>query len=274
MKKINFLVAVAALGLTVSSCNKDKVSDGIFSSSQIVASQDDAQANDLLDDVDNEADDVTNGNNSLKSAEADTTIYSGRVVVWTVNPDGTRTAVITYTNFVNPHAKNERIKNGVIRIVVTGTRSDNTYKRVVTFENLTINGNKVEGTRTIEKTGDYTYKITMVAGKITFTDNTFITRDAVRTRTMVEGQSTPSYIWDDAYTFEGSATGLTHESKQYTKTITTPIKIYTAYRFPVSGIFSLTINDNVFTLDYGDGTMDNLAILSKNGVSKQIILRK
>jgi hypothetical protein len=275
MKTINFLtgVAIIALGFSVSSCKKDKV-DAI-SSDTVVALQDQAQANDMLDDVDNEADDVVNGNSSLKSAMVDdTTILTGRVVVWTTNNDGTRTAVITYINFQNPLAKNERVKNGVIRIVVTGKRSENTYKRVVTFENFTINDNKIEGTKTIEKTADYVYKITMTDGKITFTDSSFITINYVRTRTMVEGQSTPLYIWDDAYTFEGSANGLTRKGEQYTREITIPIKVYTAYRFPVSGSFTFTCGDNTFTLDYGDGTMDDKATITKNGVSKEITLRK
>jgi hypothetical protein len=274
MKTMNFLtgVAIVALSLGVSSCNKEKL-DAI-SSDKIVTMQDDAQANDLSDDIDNESDDVVNGNSSLKSAAADTTGLSGRVVVWTNNNDGTKTAVITYTNFQNPLAKNERIKNGVITIVVTGKRSDNTYKRVVTFTNFTINGNKIEGTKTIEKVSDLVYKITLTDGKITFTDNTFITCNLVRTRTMVEGSSTPLYIWDDAYTFTGTADGVNRNGVEYSKVTTIPVKIYTAYRFPVSGSFTITAGSNVFTLDYGDGTMDNLATVTLNGASKTIMLRK
>ena len=274
MKTMSFLtgVAIVALVFSVSSCSKEKL-DAI-SGDKVVTLQDDAQANDLSDDIDNEADDVVNGNSSLKSAVADTTGLSGRVIVWTTNNDGTKTAVVTYTNFQNPLAKNERVKNGIITIVVTGKRSDNTYKRVVTFTNFTINGNKIEGTKTIEKVSDFVYKITLTGGKITFTDNTFITCDLERTRTMVEGNSTPLYIWDDAYTFQGTASGVNRNGVQYTKTITVPVKIFTAYRFPVSGSFTITAGENVFILDYGDGTLDNLAIITLNGHSKQIMLRK
>jgi hypothetical protein len=274
MKTINFVAAVAivALGFSTSSCNKEKL-DAI-SGDKIVTMQDDAQANDLSDDIDNEADDVVNGNSNLKSAAADTTSLSGRVVVWTTNNDGTKTAVITYTNFQNPLAKNERVKNGVVTIVVTGKRSDNTYKRVVTFTNFTINGVKIEGTKTIEKVSDFVYKITLTDGKLTFTDNTFITCNLERTRTLVEGNSTPLYIWDDAYTFVTTASGVNRNGVQYTKQTTVPVKIYTAYRFPVSGSFTITAGNNVFTLDYGDGTLDNLAMVTLNGFSKEITLRK
>lgn len=59
----------------------------------------------------------------------------------------------------------------------------NLKRSVVTFENFTINGNKVEGTKTIEKLSDFVYKINLVM----------------------------------VYNI---------------KTITVPVKIYTAYRFP------------------------------------------
>ena len=78
---------------------------------------------------------------------------------------------------------------------------------MVTFENFTINDNKIEGTKTIEKVENLKYKITLENGKITFTDGTFLTCSYIRYRTMVAGIATPFYIWDDAYTFEGSANG-------------------------------------------------------------------
>jgi hypothetical protein len=274
MKKVNYLVvAMAIVALGFSSCKKEEKVSAV-SSDLVTVSQDDAQANDMLDDVDNESDDVTNGNSSLKSASADTTSLSGRVVVWTTNNDGTKTATITYTNFNNPHSLNERVKNGVITIVVTGKRTDNTYKRVVTFTNFTINDAKIEGTKTVEKTGDLTYKITMVGGKITFVDNSFITCDFTRTRTQVEGTATPTYIWDDAYTIECTATGVTRKGETYTKETTSPVKIVTAYRFPVSGSFTITTAANTFSLDYGDGTMDSIAVITWNGVTRTITLRK
>jgi hypothetical protein len=82
------------------------------------------------------------------------------------------------------------------------------------------------------------------------------------------------YIWDDAYTFEGSATGTNLKGVEYSKTVTKAIKIYTTYRFPVSGQFTLTFGKKSFTLDYGDGTMDNKATITKDGITKEITLRK
>jgi hypothetical protein len=273
MKKVNYLAAVAIVALGFLSCQKTEKESPI-SNELVTVSQDDAQANDMLDDVDNESDDVTNGNSSLKSASADTTSLTGRVVAWTSNNDGTKTATITYTNFNNPHSLNDKVKNGVITIVVTGKRSDNTYKRVVTFSNFTINDAKIEGTKTIEKTGDLKYTITMVGGKITFTDNSVITCDFTRIRTQVEGSSTPTYIWDDAYTIECSATGVNRKGETYAKETAIPVKIYTDYRFPVSGSFTITTATNTFSLDYGDGTKDSIAVITWNGATRTITLRK
>jgi hypothetical protein len=274
MKNMNLLVAVAllALGFSFTSCEKDE-EDSVFTSEQVSSTQDDAQSNDLMDDIDNEIDDVSNANNSMKSGSIDTSALAGRTVVWTTNNDGTKTAVITYTNFQNPHALNERVKNGVITIVVTGKRADNTYKRVVTFQNFSINEIKIEGTRTIEKVSTLTYKITLTGGKITFKDNTTFLCEYVRTRTMISGSATPNFIWDDSYTFEGTATGTTRRNVQYKKEITKPVVILTAYRFPVSGTFKVTTAKDTLTLDYGDGSLDALATICKNGKTKTISLR-
>ena len=81
-----------------------------------------------MDDIDNETDELTSSAQSKSAIASDSTTYPGRVVVWTLNNDGTRTATITYTDFQHPKAKNERVKNGIVHIVVTGKRSDNTYK--------------------------------------------------------------------------------------------------------------------------------------------------
>lgn len=274
MKHMNLLVAIAlmALGFSFTSCEKEE-NDSIFSDEQISSTQDDAESNDLMDDIDNEIDDVSNANNSMKSGNVDTSALNGRTVVWTTNNDGTKTAMITYTNFQNPNARNERVKNGIITIVVTGKRIDNTYKRVVTFQNFTINDNKIEGIRTIEKTSALTYKITLAGGKITFKDNTTFLCEYVRTRTMISGSDTPNFIWDDSYTFEGTATGTTRRNIQYKKEITKPITILTNYRFPVSGTFKITTSTDSLTLDYGDGTKDAMATISKNVKTRTISLR-
>jgi hypothetical protein len=272
MKKMNFLfiMAAAAIVINVTSCKKEDKLGSAISADNISALQDDAQVSDILDDVNNEADDVTNSlNANLKSA-----VLTGRDVAWTIISDSMRSATITYTNFQNPNAKNERVKNGVIHIVVTGKRSQNTYKRVVTFENFTINGNKIEGTKTITKVSDLVYQITIAGGKITFTDNTYITCNLTRTRTMVQGSDTPLNVWDDAYTFDGAASGVNRKGNAYVKTTSKPVKIYTAYRFPVEGTITLTSGNNVLELDYGTGALDDKATITVNGVSKEITLRK
>ena len=267
-------VAIVAMSVSMSSCKKD---DTTVEADTTTLLQDDAQANNILDEVDNEADEVTADikiSGGKKSATEDSTTYSGREVTWTLNADGSKTGLIVFTNFSHPKAKNEKVKNGKIHIVVTGSRIENTFKRVVTFENFTINGNKIEGTKTIEKIEDLKYQIKMTDGKITFEDGSSITCNSTRIRTMVKGIATPLYIWDDAYTFEGSASGVNRNGKAYSKEITQPVKILTIFKFPVEGVFTLTVGDKQLVLDYGDGSLDNKATVTVDGVSKEITLRK
>ncbi|HOT14237.1 MAG TPA: hypothetical protein PK252_05680 [Bacteroidales bacterium] len=276
MRKMNYLTMMALVAITINftSCKKDDDTQVSITNEDVTVMQDDAQINDMMDDIDNEADEISDVAQSKSALASDSTTYSGREVDRKLNNDGTRTITITYTNFQHPKAKNERIKNGIVYIVVTGSRSDNTYKRIVTFENFTINNNKIEGTKTIEKMETLKYKITLTNGKITFTDGSSVTCNYIRYRTMVAGIATPLYIWDDAYTFEGSASGVTSKNIEYTKTITKAVKIYTAYRYPVEGTFSFTSGDKTFIFDYGDGTKDNLATITYKDVSKEITLKK
>jgi hypothetical protein len=272
MMNINKLLPVIFILFTVlvSSCKKDEITDPADLTKLLL---DEAQANDFFDDIANETDDISGLQTSNLKTGNDSVTYNGRSVVYSFNFDGTRNIEVTYNNFQHPVAKNARVKNGKINIVITGTRLENTYKRVLTFSNFSINGNKIEGTKSIEKQEHLKYKISLNGGKVTFTDSTYITLSGTRTRTMVKGEQTPLYIWDDAYTFEGHSAGTNSKGIEFTKEITKAIKILTAYRYPVEGMFKFTTGANELLLDYGNGTPDAKATLTINGVVKEINLR-
>ena len=44
--------------------------------------------------------------------------------------------------------------------------------------------------------------------------------------------------------------------------------------FPVKGVVTIVKNDAEATLDYGNGDCDDLATITKNGVAKEIHLKK
>jgi len=59
----------------------------------------------------------------------------------------------------------------------------------------------------------------------------------------------------------------------YTVEITRPLIEYNNFKFFVQGTVTTTTQTKTAVLDYGDGTLDNKATLTINGVTKNITLR-
>ena len=164
------------------SCSRDsEASDPLMSTSE-----DNAEVSAMFDDIDAEADDAAAI--KLKNTPADSNTY--RTIEDTLIND-TLFITVTYKNWQNPSSNNVRIKNGDILIRIYGGYASDSlpYFKQITFKNFTINGNKIEGIRTIEKDpeNNKVYHITLTNGKVTFLeDNTTYTRSTeTRTRTWV-----------------------------------------------------------------------------------------
>lgn len=273
MKHVNLLMIAALVSFTFASCQKDSTTttDPLVSSSV-----DDDQVTSYYDDATSEIDDITMTDGSQQSAPASyaalTDATSSRTVSVVTNNDGSITKTVTYVNYTNPNAVNGHVKNGVIVINIVGGPLQNEFTRTATFQNFTLDGNKVEGTRTITKTAEYTYTYTLTNGKVTFSDGTTYTREATQTRTWVDGMSTPYFIWDDIYSLEGTETGVNRSGETYTHTIVNALQIKMSCRWIVSGSVDITIGNETGTVDYGDGSCDNIATLSRNGKTYQFQL--
>lgn len=149
---------------------------------------------------------------------------------------------------------------------------------VIRPDNFFVNDNRVEGVRTrthvrSPRTGTEVFQITLVGGKITFTDGSTVTREATWTRTET-GRGLQKQI-----SIEGGARGQNRRGEAYVVRITTPLLRTWAcaserFPFPVSGVKEVTVgNRPTRTIDFGDGSCDNLATLTINGVSRTITLQ-
>lgn len=262
---------LASVAMLFASCQKDDTT----TDPMVTTIQEDDLATNYYDDVDNEADEITNvepGSNMAFNSMAIVT-DNGRSVVTVTNNDGSITKTITFTNWTNPHGNQNMVKNGKIIINIVGTPLADVFTRTITFENFTINGNLIEGTKVITKTAPYEFTATCDNGKITFTDGKTITRNFTRTRTWVDGFDTPYNVWDDVFDITGSASGINRNGYTYTNTIINPLHVERACRFIVSGTIEMAVNDNLVTFDYGNGACDNLATITINGQTKEVKLR-
>ena len=174
--------------------------------------------------------------------------------------------------FINWQVGQGRIKNGTIYIYITGPLRLPNTTRIITFEDFTIDGNLIEGTKTISNIDGINFSITLEGGKITFTDGTFITREMERNREWIVGLETPFFIWDDEFLITGFSSGINRDGVEYNHTIVAPLHKKMSCRWFVSGTIEMQNGDNLVILDYGDGECDNIATITVNGETTEITL--
>lgn len=275
MKRTNLIFAASLLVFAtfMAACQKSETTDPL-----VETTQDDDKVTALFDDTQNDVDELTFTTTPVKayaesSSEFDGVVDLGsRTDVKTISGD-TLIHTITFVNYVNGRSLNGHMKNGVIIVKVIGRPIDAKFERTITLQNFDIDGVKIEGKRQIVKIADYEYTVTLVGGKVTFTDGTTYTHEFTRTRTWVEGYATLGNIWDDVFTVEGVATGTNRKGYAYTHTITNPLVIKNSCRWIVEGTIEMVSNSKTAVLDYGMGECDNQATITVNGNINDITLR-
>jgi len=197
----------------------------------------------------------------------------------------------TWTRTIDFGTQGCALPNGNIvkgKIIISFSKNFTTPTKTIsyTLEGFYHNGKLIEGSKTIThelKTSDLLATIHPVTThsidvKITFPDGKIYTRTGTRVREMVEGFTTISIWEDNVFKVWGYNITTFPNGSKYTCTIqkTQPLLIKMSCKrpFPVSGIVDILKNDATATLDYGNGDCDNLATMTINGVSKEIVLRK
>jgi hypothetical protein len=90
--------------------------------------------------------------------------------------------------------------------------------------------------------------------------------EGTRTFAQTAGMATPLNPLDDVYSLSGNASGVNRDGKSYTVSITQPIVKATACSWVQSGRVDITPEGlAVRTVDYGNGTCDAAATLTING---------
>jgi len=273
MKRKTLIFATAALMLAFAftSCEETDTVTNPLAETSI----DDDEVTTFFDDVLAETDELTL--NDTKEVTPDLTSYlgSGTRTVETTFSGDTMIKTVTYNNFVNGNSQMERVKNGQVIMKVIRHQYPGEFKRIITMNQFTINGNAIEGKRQMVRSeaDPYQFNITLEGGKVTFSDGRVYTRECTHTRTMIEGMTTFGNIWDDVYTVEGLSTGTNCDGETYTHTIQNALMHKLSCRWIVEGTIGITVGEKNATFDYGDGTCDNIATVTANGETIEIKLR-
>ena len=148
------------------------------------------------------------------------------------------------------------------------------------LEGYSVNGIKIEGTRTLTnlttlESPGIVHEVKVTGGKIIWPDGTSATREVLRTRTWIRGVIED--VTDDELWIDGSASGINRREVSYTMTIDKTIVrkrscAESGVRVPVSGVKTIVTARATISIDFGDGSCDKTAIVTKNGNSREVTL--
>lgn len=265
------IISLLALFIVFStSCSKRR------ENKSTTTSQDQANAEASFDDVFKVTESAIKDNDLEKAGSAFASIY-GNCATITVNPplpDTTFPKTITIdfgpTNCEDAYGVNRR---GMITAVITGKYRDVGSTITVTTQNYFLNDNKIEGTKTVENIGpnadgNTEFTVDIANGVVTYTNGDFTTYESSRVREWVVGESTDGLlgILDDEYDLTGTASGTDRTGRDYTMTITNPLRVAVLCRWVKQGTVEIQPEDLYLrTVDFGNGDCDATVTVEING---------
>lgn len=288
MKKL--LVLITALStLFIMSCERDNELSGldVLSEEEKAVVTNDAAADNLKESADYEIDYLTGSDAAIEGIEdgtKGTQHYRPRYVngvgpAITVDPVGynfPKTITIDYGDGVD--LVNGRTLKGIIVIEVSAPIFTNGATRTVTYQDFYVDSTLFAGggVRTFIGTDSTERVFSNVSDlTITFADGTVLYRHGERTRTLAQGFETIFDHSDDLILITGFVDYQTQDETTFGKTIIEPLTKIGGCRFIVEGIVEFNYNnENFATLDYGNGECDDIAIIYKDGESRQITLER
>lgn len=268
MKKNLFLpFLLLTLPLLFVACNKD---DKSAEDMEVTTSLDVLTAQDLFQDTEEEVD-----------YELGTRDPEDLCPIVTVVPgDGSypRTVTIDYGT-EGCEGLNGRIRKGIIQVTLTDTLSNPGAVRTVEFIDFSVDDVQIEGTKTLTNNGlngegQLTFTRVISDASLTFPNGDVAEWDATQQITLIEGTGTPGRL-DDVSRIEGNSSGVNRNGNPFTSEITTPLIKPFVCPWVVSGVRSVTVNNHTWTLDYGDGTCNKIALLTRpDGTTKTVMIRR
>jgi hypothetical protein len=173
-------------------------------------------------------------------------------------------------------------RKGKIVTIYTGRLITPGSVATTTFVNYQVDSFKIEGTHTIKNLStpqEFKYEVVLVNGKVTNINNgKFRSREAIHTVKQVAGLGTPLFPLDDIFQITGGARGESNRNGSlinWERTILPVepiIKKFTCHWLVKGQVKIERTNKPTAVLDYGNGDCDNLATVTVNGVTHNIVL--
>ncbi len=239
---ISVLLLVALALIFVSSCSKDNAGD--IPKEDLALAQDEAYVDAIFDEVDNMALDKVV---ELDNEDYGFSTYQANINVCytvSVNTHDTttfpKTVTIDFGDGCTTIFNGDTItRSGQIIITITNRWFVIGAQHMITFNNFYFNGAKIEGTRTVTNNGisdnnRFQSTVTLENGRITFVDDTYITRSSNHMR---------EWAWhlnplQDTVFVTGSANGINILGEAYQREIIEPLEYVicpNTYRWGLAG---------------------------------------
>lgn len=222
-------------------------------------------------------------NSAIKHSDAN----SGGRVAETTDPElvcatvgftGTRQNGRVEINFgVGCKGPDGKVRKGIIVVEYEGHWLVSGSVIYTVLKDFYIDDIKIEGTRILsnvsEVSGTLVYTVGIMEGKVTWPDETFLTRSSERTHTLTFGDT----LVDFELEVEGVASGTTRLGVHYTAETIEPLVFKSSCRgsayFPVSGSKTITIPEKpVITVNYGEGDCDKTFRITIGEGSKEVTM--
>ncbi|AUC16215.1 hypothetical protein BTO06_14050 [Tenacibaculum sp. SZ-18] len=233
-------------------------------------------ADDITADIDNILEDDDNDFNLLGKGVDQSKSSVSDCVVRTVEENPNENTVTITLDF-GEGCVGKRGREFAGKIIIVYEKTDSGYSKSVTFEELSIDGNQLEGSKSIVKVkenGNGNKEATHTVDlSLTLSSGETVVLEGTRIREKIEGDNT-FLRGDDVYSISGSWKFVNKYGIEFTGTITENLRREYACKYIVSGVTEISKNGEVYTLDFGDGSCNNKATLTNaNGESMEISLR-
>ncbi len=168
-------------------------------------------------------------------------------------------------------------KKGIITIEMTDNILNEEAVYTVTFENVTVGNREIEKTIILENLGqpdgehwEISYEMVSTTTFDREEETFVILRDFSGIQKWLAGFDTPE-TEDDHFLRNGAGTITVNDELTFEKTVT-DLEINRACKYPLSGVIEITRDGETMTIDFGAGECDNIALVTKDGVSEEIEL--
>jgi hypothetical protein len=282
-KKLAVFITMALFAFVIVSCNNDDTATPESNYSDIVDESYASEVFDEIEDIGDEAVDYLDNASVSKSGTESNWRYNRLSPCATITRIYDVDMVSTTIDFgeENCLCNDGRERRGKIFINHYGYYWAGDVEIDYSFENYFVDDNQLTGSknviRTINETGNRQSDILVDGAMILANNAGTITWYAERMREVIEGSDTRDKS-DDVIEVTGFSNGTLADGTAISCEIITPlirINEIGCYRYFVSGVRKIIKGEEPeITIDYGDGTCDNLAELTQDGVTTIIEIKR